>query len=76
MKKMGQHEIAQILIKHHPKLLSYVEIAELTNAGKGSVTHALRALVKREEIIYIIKPSNKNRGHWVRKYGIKKEGGT
>lgn len=70
---MGQDEIAKLLEENHPRMLSYYEITEMLNEGRISVGSALRKLVKRDEIIYVIMPSDKSRGHWVRKYGIKTE---
>lgn len=70
---MGQQHVANILENVAPKLLSVTEITTLSKYGRVSTIRCLNALVKREEIIYIITRSGKPQGNWIKKYGVKEE---
>ncbi len=70
---MSQQEVAEILKKASPNLLSHGQIAKRIGISRNSVMRNLRSLIKREEIVYVMVASGDPQGHWIRKYGIQEE---
>lgn len=70
---MGAQQIAELLKRNHPRLLASAQISLDLKIGKISINRSLRSLIKRNEIIYVMSPSEDSRGGWIRKYGIKLE---